>query len=65
MSFRAKRRISGTSLYVLEILPPFGRLNDKYVQLLREAYRTCLTDNGNLHLTRLGHFILNLLSDFS
>ena len=29
MSSRAKRRILVTSTYAYEILPPFGRLNDK------------------------------------
>ena len=33
--------------------------------LLSEANRTCFTDYGNLHLSRISHFILNLLGDFT
>ena len=33
--------------------------------LLCVAHRTCLTDNGNFHLTRISHFVLNLLGDFT
>ena len=31
--------------------------------LFCKAYGTCLTDNGNLHLSRIGHFILDALGN--
>ena len=33
--------------------------------LLCVAHRTCLTDNGNLHLTRISHFVLNDLEQLA
>lgn len=31
--------------------------------LFSVTYSSCFTDDGNFYLTRIGHFILNFLSD--
>ena len=36
-----------------------------FAELLRKTYRTGFTDNRNLNLTRISHFILNFFRDFS
>ena len=36
-----------------------------FFYLLGIAYRTRFTDNGNLHLSRIGHFILYLFGYFT
>ena len=33
--------------------------------LFRITHGTCFTDNRNLHLSRISHFVLNFLSDIS
>ena len=38
LSSRAKRRFSDTFSYVTEILPPYGRLNDKQETNIRIDY---------------------------
>ena len=39
------------------------RMLDTNSELFRVAHSSCFADDGDFHLTRIGHFILNLFSN--